>query len=83
MAGKWVEVRDDLLFFIFHFLFLIRLTSGFMSMSAHIEPAQHLQVGPTYQIRCQFAFNLRSVRIAKKNPEKSWFFRLKRKVVVL
>jgi hypothetical protein len=37
VAGRWVEVRDDLLFF--HFLFLIGLTSGSMSMSAHIEPA--------------------------------------------
>jgi hypothetical protein len=83
MADKWVEVRDDLLFFfIFHLLFLIRLTSGSMSMSVHIEPAQHLHVGPTYQIRCQFAFNSRSVRIAKKFPESRGFLRLKRKVVV-
>jgi hypothetical protein len=45
VAGRWVEVRDDLLFSIFHFL--IGLTSGPLSMSAHVEPAQHLKVGPT------------------------------------
>jgi hypothetical protein len=62
VADRWVEVRDDLLFFHFSiFYFLIGLTSGLLSMSAHIELAQHLQVGPTYQIRCQFAFNSRSV----------------------
>jgi hypothetical protein len=27
-------------------------------------PTQRLQLGPTRQIRCQFALNLRSVRIA-------------------
>jgi hypothetical protein len=40
------------------------LISGPLSMLAHIEfflPAQHLQVGPTHQIWCQFAFNLQSV----------------------
>jgi hypothetical protein len=40
VAGRWVEVRDDLLFFsFFHFLFFIGLTSGSLSMSAHIELA--------------------------------------------
>jgi hypothetical protein len=47
-----------------HLLFFIGLTSGLLSNSAQIEfslPAQHLQVGPTYQIWCQFASNSRSV----------------------
>jgi hypothetical protein len=39
VAGRWVEVRDDLLFSFFHFLFFIGLTSGSLSMSAHIEQA--------------------------------------------
>jgi hypothetical protein len=39
MVGRWVEVRDDLLFSIFIF---IGLTSGPLSMLAHIEPTQHL-----------------------------------------
>jgi hypothetical protein len=45
VAGRWVEVRDD---FFFHYSILkkIELTSGPLSMPAHIEPAQHLQVGP-------------------------------------
>jgi hypothetical protein len=67
------------------FPFFIVLTSGPLSMSAQIEfslPAQHLQVGPTYQIRCQFAFNSRSVRIAKNYLKSHGFLRLKRKFVV-
>jgi hypothetical protein len=46
------------------FCFFIGLTSGLLSSSVQIEfslPAQHLQVGPTYQIWCQFATNSRSV----------------------
>jgi hypothetical protein len=69
-AGRWAEVRDDLLFFpFFRFYFLIGLTSGPLSMLAHTEPAQHLQVGLTCQIRCQFAFNSRSLRITKITQE--------------
>jgi hypothetical protein len=47
-----------------HHLLFFGLTSGPLSSSAQIEfslPAQHLQVGPTYQIWCQFASNSRSV----------------------
>jgi hypothetical protein len=55
-------------FLFFLFYFFIGLASGPLSMPAQIEfslPTQHLHVGPTYQIRCQFAFNSRSVQIAK------------------
>jgi hypothetical protein len=45
-------------------------------------PTQRLQVGPTRQIRCQFAFNSRSVHIASNLLETRGFLRLKRKVVV-
>jgi hypothetical protein len=70
---------------IFLFLFFIGLTSGPLSMSAHMEfssPAQHLHVGPTHQIQCQFTLNSRSVRITKKYLKSRGFLRLKRKVVV-
>jgi hypothetical protein len=65
--------------------FFIVLTSGPLSISAQIEfslPAQHLPVGPTYQIRSQFVFNSRSVQIAKNYLKSRGFLRLKRKVVV-
>jgi hypothetical protein len=61
------------------------LTSGSLSMSAHIKfslSAQHLQVGPTYQIWCQFAFNSRSLQITNNYPKSDNFLRLKHKIMV-
>jgi hypothetical protein len=80
---RWLATgrrRQHLLFY-----FFIGLTSGPLSKSAQIEfslPAQHLQVGPIYQIWCQFASNSRSVWIEKNYPKSHGFLWLKCKVVV-
>jgi hypothetical protein len=70
-GGDGQEEEDSTCFFIF----FIGLISGPLSNSAQIEfslSAQHLQVGPTYQIWCQFVSNSRSV----------WIKKITRKVVV-
>jgi hypothetical protein len=44
-------------------------------------PTQRLQVGPTHQIQCQFAFNSRSVRIANNFLNCRGFMQLNHKVM--
>jgi hypothetical protein len=71
-------------FSFFHLsFFLIGLTSGpfYPCQQAYFLFA-HLHLGRTHQIWCQFALNLRSVRIANNYPKSCGFLRLKRKVVI-
>jgi hypothetical protein len=62
VEARWLATgrrRQHLLIY-----FFIRLTSGPLSKPAQIEFSllpQHLHMGPTYQIWCQFASNSRSV----------------------
>jgi hypothetical protein len=68
VAGRWVEVRDDLLFSIFYWTdkWAPVHVSTYRTSSA-------LKVGPTCQIRCQFTFNSRSMRIVKNYPRSRGF----------
>jgi hypothetical protein len=61
VTDRWVEVRDDLLFF-FHLSIFKFFNWTDKWAPVHINTYRT----PTYQIRCQFAFN--SVRIAKNYP---------------
>jgi hypothetical protein len=74
VAGKWVEIRDDLLFTFLHFFyFFIGLTSGPC-------PCQHIQNQlSTYMWDppIRLGVNSRSTRDQcklQKLPEKLWFF---------
>jgi hypothetical protein len=85
LEAWWPGRRHNKPIFLFPFLFLIGMKSG---LSVHVNkptfslPTQRLQVGPTHQIRCHFAFNSRSVQIANNFLKYRGVLRLKHKVAV-
>jgi hypothetical protein len=77
VADRWVEVRDNLLFFIFPF-FIFNWTDRWVPVhvstyrtSLALTGGSHLSDSVSIHVQLAISAN------QKKNPEKSWFFAIK------